>query len=372
MADAFKVLHVIDSLREGGAESLLYYFLKSAIDNTNLRCDVCTLYAGGGFESKVRQLGIKVFCLGLQNKYSLSGIPKMMKMISSSAYDIVHTHLFPASGYVAMASILNRKPTYVHTEHSENNRRRTMKVFKVIDRLQYRPFKLVIAVGKSTRSELDSWLPELSSRLRVIENAVPVNEIHEAGTRAGSQRMYDMDVIFVGRLTEAKGVDCLLRAVAIAQRKLGKPIKTCIVGDGPLKAQLENLAISLGLNEVCFVTPQENIYEWMACSRVIALPSRWEGLPMVLLEAMAIMRPAIIATPVGGMKDVLEDNASGILVSVDDAQQLASAICCLLEDEDLRNRLAHEAFRIAKEKYDIERMVEQTLSLYRLVTRLDN
>ena len=93
---------------------------------------------------------------------------------------------------------------------------------------------------------------------------------------------------------------------------------------------------------------------------------------MVLLEAMAIMRPAIIATPVGGMNDLLEDKVSGILVTVDDEKQLSSAICCILEDENLRNRLAHEAFGAVKEKYDIKRMFDQTLSIYRSVARLDD
>jgi glycosyltransferase involved in cell wall biosynthesis len=234
---------------------------------------------------------------------------------------------------------------------------------KFFDRAQYHQFDRILAVGPSTETTLNKWLPKLADRICVVENAIPVEEISSLAQQSLKNRTQDIDVLFVGRLIEAKGVDILLQALASAELRLDARIRASFVGDGPLRLRLEALAAELGLLGASFEGNQDNVYAWMARARMMILPSRWEGLPMVLLEGMATKVP-IIATPVGAIDTVLSNQVSGILVPKGDVEQLSAAIIYLHNNEPRRKDLANAAFLTVKEKYDIKRMVGQTLSLY--------
>lgn len=356
-----RVLYLIDSLGPGGAESLLYYFLKTAAGDSRFLFEVCTLYPGGTFEERVRSLGVPVHCLNFSRKYSPAGAFRLCRLMGHQHFDIVHVHLFPASAYAALTSIFKRGPIYVLTEHSEYNRRRGLQILRMLDRWLYGRFSWILAVGESTRVALLKWLPELAERTLLIENAVPVDDIRNI--REQSPLPPDIDVLFVGRLMQAKNVDVLLEALAKSELQLGRFIKARIVGDGPLRHRMQELASKLNLSDTEFVGTQDNIYEWMARSRVMVIPSQWEGLPMVLLEAMAIGLP-VICTPAGAMGSVISDGETGLIVPVGDASALSSSIGALLEDQTLASELALAARRRVEQRYDIRQMVDRTLSFY--------
>ncbi len=360
------VLYVIDSLREGGAESLLYYFLQAAISAPDFRFEVCTLYSGGSFEERIRSLGVPVTSLDFSRKYSMTGISRLGRQLNDSRYDLVHVHLFPASAYAALASLRHREPVYIFTEHSEFNRRRAWRALLYLDRLQYSRFSWVLAVGETAQAQLVAWLPELAGKTVVIRNAVPVHDIDAAGQQLRREYEQDIDVLFVGRLVEAKGVDVLLRALACAEKESSRPIRARLLGDGPLRDELQKLAGDLGLRDTEFVGIKDDVYVWMARSRILALPSRWEGLPMVLLESMAIGLP-VISTAVGAIDSLIKNGESGFLVPVGDPDPLGSAIVRLLGDPTLRQAVAAAGYLTVEREYDISRMVEDILGFYRRI-----
>jgi glycosyltransferase involved in cell wall biosynthesis len=146
-------------------------------------------------------------------------------------------------------------------------------------------------------------------------------------------------VISVGRLVEAKGLDVLLRAHS-RLRAAGLDCNLLILGEGPLRAELESLAGSLSIEKSVFMPGfVENPFSLMRAAQVFALPSRYEGLPLALLEALGVGAASVATDCPGGSRELLDNGRCGLLVPPDDDTALASAICKLLSDSRLANDL---------------------------------
>jgi glycosyltransferase involved in cell wall biosynthesis len=158
----------------------------------------------------------------------------------------------------------------------------------------------------------------------------------------------------VGRLAEQKDHGTLLDAA-----KRLPEVQFVIVGDGELRARLEAQA---GDN-VQFAGARDDVPELMASFDVYAQPSLFEGLCVAVLEAQAAGVP-VIATPVGGMRDTVVHEETGLVVPVGDPRALAAAIKRLLDDQALAARLADEASRRVRERHTQSRMIDETLAFY--------
>jgi glycosyltransferase involved in cell wall biosynthesis len=154
------------------------------------------------------------------------------------------------------------------------------------------------------------------------------------------------EVLYVGRLSEEKGIRELVQAT--------ERFNLVVAGDGPLRHLLPN---ALGF------VPHDEAQRLLSRAAVVALPSHREGLPMVLLEAMAHGR-AIVATPVGGIPSLIEDGVTGLIVPKGDAEALRQAITRLLDDPTLRRELGSAARERVQEVASWDRVVEETLAAY--------
>ena len=356
-----RVLNIIDSLYAGGAESLLKNFLVKVKENQDYQVDVCTLYSRNVFKEELSKNEIRIFDLGLKFKYNFLGVIRLIKIIKSNNYDIVHVHLFPADLFGAVASLFFHKNVkFIFTEHSVFNRRRSNKIFKLIDLFTYSRYSKVICVSEKVKESLVAWIPETDHKTVVIKNAVPVGEIRE-------QKEYVYDILFVGSLKKVKGLDVFFEAIKLLEIKYGRKLKVGVVGDGSLNKELKGIAERLNISEsVEFLGVRKDINDLMRKSKIFVLPSRWEGLPMVILEAMALGMP-VVATKVGGIPEVIEDGKDGILVEPENPDELAEAILRLLEDDGLRSLISLNAYKKIKRKYSIERYTKDLLNLYKEV-----
>ena len=170
-------------------------------------------------------------------------------------------------------------------------------------------------------------------------------------------------ILFVGRLIYYKGADVLVRAMADVDAEL------VLIGNGPLREDLERLAASLGIAErVHFVEPvgDDDLAAWYHAADVFCLPSiaRSEAFGLVQLEAHAAGTPVVSTTLTTGVPFVNENGVTGLTVPPGDAEALASALGTLVADESLRARLGAQAARRAHEEFTISRMVERTLAVY--------
>jgi glycosyltransferase involved in cell wall biosynthesis len=169
--------------------------------------------------------------------------------------------------------------------------------------------------------------------------------------------------VVAGRLEEQKGHDILFDAL-VALARIGLDFTLAVAGDGSRRGWLEQRALSLGLSpRVQFVGQLDDVGPLLAAADGVLLPSRWEGLPLVLLEAMARGRP-IVATAVGGVAEALEDGVTGTLVPPNDVGALAAALEHLHRRADRAWRLGHVAAEVARDRYSWPAVVDEYESVY--------
>ena len=175
--------------------------------------------------------------------------------------------------------------------------------------------------------------------ISVVPNGIDLKrfEISSGEKKEGSAKT----IIFVGRLHPVKGVQYLIEAMAIVHQQM-PDVKLVIVGDGVERARLEELAEKLNLNgciQFAGQVPQESIPRLMHQADVFALSSLSEGLPVVILEAMAAGLP-IVATKVGGIPDIVEEGVNGYLVNAKSSEEIADRLLILLQNDEMREEIA--------------------------------
>jgi len=162
----------------------------------------------------------------------------------------------------------------------------------------------------------------------------------------------------MGSLTPEKGLDVLLQALpflTVRHPRLG----LCIVGDGRLRASLQDLARELGLQErVFFAGAQTDVRPWLAAFDLFLMPSRREGMGIAILEAMAMGKP-VVASRTGGIPEVVIDGRTGVLVPPDDPRILAAAVEGLLQDGARCRTLAQAGRRHVAQAFDLESMLRR-------------
>jgi len=193
----------------------------------------------------------------------------------------------------------------------------------------------------------------------VVPLGIDVDRFSSSGTSALSHEGSLIGT--VGRLVPQKDQRTLLAAVPMVLEHV-PDASFVIVGDGPLRDELEQLARGL---PVTFTGRRDDVPDLLASLDVFALPSLFEGLCLAVLEAQAAGVP-VVATPVGGVRDTVVDGETGLLVPIGEPQALAAAIVRVLEDASLAKRLTAEARRRVRERYSERRMIDETLSFYGL------
>ena len=169
---------------------------------------------------------------------------------------------------------------------------------------------------------------------------------------------------WIGRMTAIKRVPDILAAFK-ALRERGVEATLCLVGDGPDRDAIEQLASDLGIvRDVLLVGYQRDVAPYYAFFDALLLPSANEGTPVVAIEALAAERP-VVATRVGGVPDVVDDGESGFLVEVGDIEALADRLEQLARDPELRARLGKTGRKRVVPRYRVERLVDDIDELYR-------
>ena len=220
---------------------------------------------------------------------------------------------------------------------------------------------VVTAVSRHALEDTLTYVPSLDGRIRYLPNGVPAPPPHDPDVSADP-----CQVLFVGRLTSQKGVDVLIDAMAQVHRDAPE-VRLLVVGDGPDRTVLQDAAADHGLEGVVrFVGRVDTsaVRDLMARSALVAMPSRYEGLPLVALEAAWARRP-VLGTRVPGLSEAVVDDRTGVLVPSEDPTALARAMVDLLADPARRRTLGEAARRRAEDEYGLERCVQRYETIYR-------
>jgi glycosyltransferase involved in cell wall biosynthesis len=278
--------------------------------------------------------------------------------------DIVHSHLY-ALRYTLPACIWRRIPVLVHTVHNLAERECDA-AGRFIHRLAFRKRVVPVAVSRSVAASL-----ERAYGIRdavTIPNGIPARRFGaDPSARAKLRQELGLggrDFVFIstGRLTEQKNPLLLLRAFSALA---GSPAHLVMVGQGPLGERVEQEVGAAGLGDrVHLLGYRSDIPECLAGADAFVLSSDWEGHPLGVMEAMASGLP-VIATSVGGVPEVVESGAHGLLVPAGDAEALAGAMRFLLDRPHLRAAMGEAARKRARAEFSVETMVGAYDFLYR-------
>ena len=352
-SDRLSVLHLIAPGDVGGAERVVHA-LASGQARAGHRVTVAAVLSNGAdhrshpFLGPLERAGVDTVVLRVPPRAYRRERSACVELCHRLRPDVVHTHGIRVDVVDAAAARRAGRPT-VTTVHGFTGGDFKMWVYERLWRRALRGFDAVVAVSRPLARDLErTGVPP--ARLHAVLNAWAADDVpplaraearHELGVHSGV-----FHVGWVGRLTEEKGVDVLLAAVA----HLGDmPLVVSVVGDGRRRPQLERQARRLGVSDrVRWLGTRPDAARLFAAFDVFALSSRTEGTPIVLFEAMAARTP-IVASAVGGVPDVLSPQEA-LLVGADDPAALARAVRAVHTDPAAavdRARRANE--RLARE-----------------------
>jgi glycosyltransferase involved in cell wall biosynthesis len=358
------VLYVIGSLPPNGAERVLLDLVRH-LDRARFRPVVCCLHAGGPLLPAFEAAGAKVVVLGKRSRWEVSILAKLRRVIAEEGPALIHTHLFPADAWGRAAALLAGVPA-VSTAHSSDPWRGWHQ--RLADGILSRLTERVVAVSEGVARSRRERERVPAATLTTIPNGIDLDRFdarRDVGPLRAALGLPDgvRTVGIVGRLHPAKGHPELFEAV----RQLlegGLRLAVLAVGDGELRGELEGLARRLGLEgAVRFLGRRDDVAELLNVLDVYAMPSRWEGLPISLLEAMAASRP-IVASAVGGIPEVITHGETGLLVPPGDPHALAAAVRRLLEAPEEARRMGEAARRAVRARFDVATMARRYEGLY--------
>jgi glycosyltransferase involved in cell wall biosynthesis len=291
--------------------------------------------------------------------------------------DLVHTHLWNADLFGGMAAAWCGVPS-VSTVHGSNFlpfgvtglhrfRRHTL---SLVYRSVYRLCDRVLAPSEALMTDLAErpGIRVPPGLVTVVHHGIDLEEIRRRTAEAQlpdsvAERMPAPVVACVANMFAIKGQDWLIRALPAIRAAVPEAVLV-LVGDGEWRASLEQLVTEMGVSDrVIFTGSIGNPLAIVQRADVVVLPSLSEGLPIALLEAMAIGR-AVVASNVGGIPEVVQDGETGLLTAPADAQALSTAIVQLLKDAALRTSLGTRARAHVERHWSSQRMVESTAAVY--------
>ena len=313
--------------------------------------------------------GFTTHAADLNRLYHVGGALRLRAIVRGA--DVVHTHTLAAANTLARLTARTVGVPVLSHLHIENHfRRATEPVLRRLDNETARLCARLVAVSHDTRAAYErQGYP--AGRIEVVHNGVaPPPPRANGSVRAELGIPEDAPLVGeIARLCEVKGQRELIAALAQLP-----DARLLLVGDdleqgGAFRAGLERDAERAGVRErVIFTGYRPDARALVGELDVLALPSWTEGLPLVVLEAMASARP-VVATPVGGTPELVADGETGLLVPPRDPDALAAALRRLLADADLRRRLGEAGERRAREEFSLDAMCARVLAIYDEIQR---
>jgi glycosyltransferase involved in cell wall biosynthesis len=288
---------------------------------------------------------------------------RIRELARQTQSDVVHAHGYKADVYVYLALRGSGIPL-VSTCHNWLEQNPLVSFYGMVDRFVLRKYTTVVAVSDEVRRRLlDARIRE--DQIYKVENGIDLRPFERARPvpRERTGAGHALTVGWVGRLSREKGADILIHAAAKVLIQLPET-KFIVVGDGPERNELESLIDELNIrSNVSLMGRSDDMPTMFASFDVVVSSSRQEGLPMAILEGMASRLPWV-ATAVGDVPTVVQDDVTGVLVPPEDAELLAAALVDLLQDADRRERLGCAARKLVEDKFSAKRMTDDYLRIY--------
>ncbi len=376
MKKKINLLHVVRPA-EGGIKNHLLYLLR-LIDAANFNVMVACP-PDGSIYKELKNEGVKIYPLPIKGDFNpffdLRAAGVLAGIIRQEKVTILHAHSIKAALVGRLAATASRVPGLVYTLHNSFFYNSVPKwqrwLAAKMERCLARRTDAVIAVSEALKVELTALIGIEPGRVVTIANGIDTGHYKPASGRGESRRKLGlgrgMPIIgTVARLAPQKGVTHLIRAAKILKDVFlkGKPFQLVIVGDGPLRPSLEEETRLYDLDgSVTFEGVRGNIPDYLNAFDVFVLPSETEGLPLVLLEAMAAGLP-VVASKVGGIPEVIENNLNGLLVSPANPFEIAESIVRILDKPLWAGAMGRRGRAKIQNEFNAHNMVDRVCGVY--------
>ncbi len=338
-----KILHILNTGSYSGAENVAITIIK----RTSSEFDSVYLSLEGSIRDVLDEQQIKFYPVP---KVSVKYIKKAIKEIKP---DVIHAHDFTAGVISAVAA--GRIPIVNHL-HNNTPWIKRVSARSLVYGLSCVRFKKILTVSPSVFDEY-VFGSLFRGKMSVIGNPIDIEAIQNRQT---DQSAPSADVIFLGRLTEAKNPLLFLDIIA-ELKKTAPKISAVMVGDGELRRQVEQRITELSLEDsVLLAGFQKNPYSYIRQSKVMCMPSRWEGFGLAAVECLALGKP-VVAAPVGGLPTFIDDTCGKFAGNL---AEFAAAVSRYLEDEAYYKKQSEGALARAVEIDNISEYIYQMELLY--------
>lgn len=362
-----KVLWLIKGLGLGGAEKLLA-LSAPYLDRRRYEYQAAFLLPWKtAVVTELQANGIPVTCLNHRVSADPRVVYRIARLLRREHIDILHAHL-PYTGIVGrLAARFAGTPHVIYTEHNIQERYRPLTRF--LNQATLNLCDVTIAVSEEVRRSLIASPIVKGKCVRTILNGIDADSLSALARTGGDVREEfgipsDRPIVGVVNVFRAqKRLDLWIRAARKIAQEEPRTVFV-VVGDGPLRAGIEALARREGMDgRIYFPGLRPDAPRIMAAFDVFMLTSEFEGLPVAVLEAMALRVP-VVATRVGGLPDVIQDGQCGFLVEPGNVPALAARAVTLLRTPTLRQSFADAAAVRVREHFSIVRMVQETEDVY--------
>ena len=360
------VLHV---MQVAGAEVLVREMVRRLADR--ITPTIFCLDAVGTIGEQMKRDGVDVVCFDRKPGRDFGVSVRMAKAVKQRRIQVMHAHQYTPFFYAALAKPLCLFDfKLVLTEHGRHYPDHVSPVRRMVNRLVLDKFAdAVTACCHFSAEGLSRTDGFAGNRIEIVENGIEVDRYGPAPDKAAAKRAVGLPddrryVVHVARHHPVKDQATLLRGFALVAPKL-PGVELLMVGDGPLRRDLESLAAELGIaDRVRFLGIRSDIADVMKAADVFALTSVSEAASLTLLEAMASGLP-VVATNVGGNMELARPDREGLLFPRADAAGCADALRRLFDEPELAARLGASGRARALERYQLGRTVEEYFALYR-------
>jgi glycosyltransferase involved in cell wall biosynthesis len=354
-----RVAFVAGTLEQDGAEKQLVY-MAAALRRVGVDVRVYSLTRGEFYEPALKAVGVTPIWIGRFGN-PLIRLAALTNALWRFRPHIVQAGHFFTNIYAAISAQLCRAISIGAIRNDL--------IFEQKENGRWSPWLLrlpsVLLANSTAAARHADELGFLSTAVRVLPNAIDLADFDERVAAAHSPARSGSQIISVGRLVHAKRQDHFLEALAqVRQHRPGW--RGVLLGDGPLRPELESQAARLGLLPygVLFAGRRDDVPALLHQSEVFVLTSDHEGFPNVLLEAMAARLP-VVTTPAGDSPEVVQNGRTGFVVALGDKEALVERIVRLADSAELRRRLGEAGRKRAEELYGSEHLAERLLAVYR-------
>jgi glycosyltransferase involved in cell wall biosynthesis len=368
-----KVLHLYSGTCFWGPDRQLLQ-LYEPLRTEGVAMTTCVLYRHGPglpqvhpLVTRARERDWPAEQIKVQARFSWPAIRFIAHWIREEGFTVIHSHEYKSNLYGCIAARL-AGVRRVASVRGYTDRTWALRLYKQFDLITLHAFDTVLAVSEHLRQWLiRHGLP--AARIVTAHDALDLALFTmNAASRAEVRLRFGIRdnhfvVTTVGRLSPEKGHCCLLEATRSILNEY-PDARFMIVGDGPLRDQLEQQAKSLGINTAVILAGyQPDVAGFLSASDLFVLPSLREGTPNALLEAMALAKPVVVSR-VGGVPEIVQDGETGLLVPPQDSSSVAQAVLTLMHDPNRAAAMGQRARRVIEQNFNAQRLAQEIAAVY--------